>query len=271
MDRVPAWTARLAARARLLRRAFPPSSRALPEGPLCRGGVLSPDLVLAAYSLGLFPWSGEGEPSLRCTPSPRCVLFPENHRLPRRAARAQRALPFQISLDRAFPRVLAGCADRSETWITRDVARCFGALFRLGFVHSVEAWREGELCGGLYGLALGRAFFGESMFHTVPEASRACLAALAALLRLRGAELLDCQQATPHVLAQGAVLLEREDFEERLALALQFREGAGDALSEEYAQSPGAAPLWPFLPWRTRYVWRLGSWVPGEGAQGQGD
>lgn len=204
------------------------------EGIVCQGGKLSVPLLLAAYSRGIFPWYNPGDPVLWWSPNPRCVLLPENYHLPRRAARTLRKARFTITLDAAFEDVLAGCANREETWLSPEMRLAYTALFETGFAHSVEAWQEGRLVGGLYGVALGRAFFGESMFHTVTEASRGCLAALVDLLRLRGVTLLDCQQETAHVMAQGATLLDRVDFEERLARALALDPSSDDALTREY-------------------------------------
>ncbi len=242
---------------------FPDTGRASPEGLLCRGGNLSVPLLLAAYSRGIFPCFSRRDPILWWSPSPRCVLLPENYHLPRRSRRQFKAHPFRITLDQAFGQVISGCADREETWISDDIRAAYTDLFALGFVHSLEAWDGETLAGGLYGLALGRVFYGESMFHRVSGASRACLAALVSLLRLRGMTLLDCQQETEHIMAQGASLLDRKDFEGRLADALRHDPFSEDALTREYGDSPSArAVIWPFLPWRTVYGHDGEGWHP---------
>ncbi|MDO5536599.1 MAG: leucyl/phenylalanyl-tRNA--protein transferase [Desulfovibrionaceae bacterium] len=248
---------------RALADRFPDTSLADRWGLLCHGGDLSMSMLLAAYSRGIFPWFNPDDPLLWWTPDPRCVILPEEYHMPRRSARALRALPLRITMDRAFSQVLNGCSNREKTWLSQDMKDAYLALHRAGFAHSVEAWLDGELVGGLYGLALGRAFYGESMFHTVSEASRACLAALCALLVLRGVTLLDCQQETAHIMAQGGSLLPRDLFERELESALTFDFDEDDALTREYADMPlEREHAWPFLPWRTRYEHADGLWRP---------
>ena len=156
---------------------FPPLETAHPDGFLCLGGDLRPERLLAAYSRGIFPWYEEGLPVLWWSPDPRCVLPLEAFHLPRRSARTLRRRPFALTLDRAFGRVIRSCAAPRAaapgTWIIPEMIAAYERLHALGYAHSVEAWRDGALAGGLYGVALGRAFFGESMFHTEAEASRA--------------------------------------------------------------------------------------------------
>ena len=203
---------------------FPPPHAANGDGLLCAGGDLDPGRLLAAYSRGIFPWYGEGLPLLWWSPDPRCVLPLDAFRLSRRSARALRQHPFELTLDAAFGRIIRACAApraaSDDTWIVRDMIAAYERLHELGYAHSVEAWRDGELAGGLYGVALGRAFFGESMFHHVSEASRAALAGLVTLLRQRDALLLDCQQPTPHIMRMGGKLLSREAFLDELGKAL---------------------------------------------------
>lgn len=195
---------------------FPSPGCCTAEGILCAGGDLLPARLLAAYSRGIFPWYGEDMPLLWWCPDPRCVLPPDAFHLPRRSARALRNHPFELRMDTAFSRVIRACAaprrDSEGTWILPEMIAAYERLHALGYAHSVEAWRDGELLGGLYGVALGRAFFGESMFHLCPEASRAALAGLVAFLRERDFLLLDCQQATPHMLAMGAREIPRKEF-----------------------------------------------------------
>lgn len=232
---------------------FPPLEAARADGLLCAGGDLQPARLLAAYSLGIFPWYEEGLPILWWSPDPRCVLPLEDFCLPSRSARALRRRPFELTLDAAFGEVIRACAglraNGHGTWLTPEMIAAYERLHALGYAHSVEAWREGALVGGLYGVALGRAFFGESMFHRESEASRAALAGLVALLRLRGAVVLDCQQETPHIMRMGGVMLPRAAFRERLA-----REP--DALRREIRAVPWA-------PWKTGYSYSAinGSWI----------
>ncbi len=239
---------------------LPDTGAAHPAGIVFQGGDLSLEMLLACYSRGIFPWFNEDQPKLWWSPNPRCMMEPERYHLPRRAARGIRRAGFAITLDADFPAVLRGCADRPSTWLSEEMQEAYQRLHDVGYAHSVEAWQDGRLVGGLYGVALGRAFFGESMFHIVPEASRACMAALNALLRLRGVTLLDCQQDTPHVLAQGAVMVPRSEFERRLGLALAWDPESPDALTAEYLGHGPMEVMWPWLPWATRYVHENGVW-----------
>lgn len=240
---------------------FPPSEAARADGLLCAGGDLRPERLLAAYSQGIFPWYEEGAPILWWTPDPRCVLPLSDFRLPRRSARALRSHPFELTLDAAFTRVIRACAGPRKaergTWLGPEMIAAYQKLHVLGFAHSVEAWQDGRLVGGLYGVALGRAFFGESMFHVQAEASRAALAGLVALLRLRGALLLDCQQPTPHIMRMGGMLLPRAAFIAQLAHALH------DPQTSEDASSLPRSGAFPWSPWKTGYVYSAsnGSWT----------
>lgn len=225
-------------------------------------------LLLAAYAQGIFPWYNEGQPVLWWSPAPRCVLEPGQYHLSRRSRRYQSKLSFTITMDRDFAGVITACASlRSQggTWITDDVQRAYRQLFEAGFAHSVEAWQDNHLVGGLYGVALGRAFFGESMFHIVSEASRACLGALTSLLRQRGVTLLDCQQRTAHIMAQGGKMFSREQFTCALEDALTLRPDSMDALTLEYTElgTGGLSRSWPFLPWRSHWLYEDGHWKTG--------
>ena len=254
----------------MLQSGFPPCSSECDDMPLCKGGDLSVPMLLAAYGKGIFPWFNEGDPLLWWSPAPRCVLLPERYHLPKRAVRYMKKQQFTFTLDLAFERVITNCARvRDKTWITDDVLKAYCDLFSAGFAHSIECWQAGKLAGGLYGVALGRAFFGESMFHFVPEASRGSLNALISLLRTRGVTILDCQQRTQHIMDQGGVMLEREEFESRLEEALDAYPDSDDALTREYMSLGGrdgwTDPLrdaWPYLPWRTHYHWTEGRWEP---------
>lgn len=197
---------------------FPPVASALaePNGLLAAGGDLSPGRLLAAYRAGIFPWYSRGEPILWWSPDPRTVLFPERLRVSRRLARTLRQGRFEVSYDRDFDAVVAACAapraDAAGTWITPEMRRAYGRLHALGHAHTIEVWRDGQLAGGLYGVVLGRVFFGESMFSAVRDASKVALAHLCARLRRRGFALLDCQVVSGHLLRLGAESLPRERF-----------------------------------------------------------
>lgn len=196
---------------------FPPTEDALAAGLLAFGGDLSPARLLAAYTRGIFPWYSEGEPIAWWTPAPRAVIFPGELRMSRSLKRLLGKTSFQITEDAAFAEVIRGCAgqrpNQEGTWITRELLAAFTELHHLGFAHSVECWQDGEVAGGIYGLALGRVFFGESMFSAVPGASRVALVHLCQRLDALGYKLLDCQMMAPHLARLGARALPREVFE----------------------------------------------------------
>lgn len=196
---------------------FPAPELAEPDGLLAIGGDLSPVRLLIAYSQGIFPWFSEGDPILWWSPSPRLVLFPEEYHLPKRLRRTIDAGTFAVTADTAFAQVVSGCASASGrlelgTWITREMHEAYCRLHELGFAHSIECWREGELAGGLYGVCLDRVFFGESMFTRITDASKVALAALVRQARRLGIALIDCQMTTEHLLRFGARELSREQF-----------------------------------------------------------
>lgn len=186
------------------------------DGPLARGGDLSARTLLAAYSLGFFPWFNEGDPIYWWNPDPRCVLFPDDFHISARSGRKIRNSGFKITLDTAFSEIIRECAaprpEQQQTWITPEMITAYENLFRLGYAHSIETWLNGELVGGLYGIALCKFFFGESMFHRVKEAGRAALAALVKLLEYENFLFMDCQQDSPHMLAMGACVIPRIKF-----------------------------------------------------------
>jgi leucyl/phenylalanyl-tRNA--protein transferase len=202
---------------------FPALEKALrePDGLLAVGGCLSVSRLLNAYRHGIFPWYNAGEPILWWSPDPRLVLFPEQVKVSRSLRKTIRKQKFSVSYDQAFDEVIAGCADIRKgslgTWITRDISRAYKDLFRLGIAHSAEAWHEGKLVGGLYGIALGRVFFGESMFHTMTDASKVAFVTLIEQLDAWGYQLIDCQVHTEHLESLGAVEIDRRDFVELLA------------------------------------------------------
>ena len=192
-------------------------------------GALTPDLLLAAYQSGVFPMADERDDVAWYAPDPRGVLPLDGFHVPKSLARVVRQGRFDVRTDTAFEAVMRACAaptaGREDTWISRDIVRGYTDLHRLGFAHSVECWQDGdagpELVGGLYGVALGGAFFGESMFHTVRDASKVALVHLVRRLRAGGFVLLDTQMTTPHLERFGAVEIPRAEYERRLASALQ--------------------------------------------------
>ncbi len=196
---------------------FPPPELATPEGLLAVGGDLSPRRLLLAYRRGIFPWYVEGEPILWWSPDPRLVLYPGEFHLSRRLARTLRAGRFRLSADEAFPEVIRECGRvRRETgegtWLVPEMIAAYVRLHEAGFAHSFEAWCEGRLAGGLYGVSLGGCFFGESMFRRVSDASKAALAALVGFCLARGIELIDCQVTTGHLQRMGAREIPRRAF-----------------------------------------------------------
>lgn len=206
---------------------FPPTSFALdePNGLLAVGGDLSPNRILDAYHRGIFPWFEEDQPILWWSPDPRTVLFPAEFHLSRSLAKTLRRRQFEIRVDTAFNRVLDECAAPRDlhggTWLIPSMRRAYSELHHRGYAHSVEAWRDGELVGGLYGLALGSVFFGESMFSRESNASKAAFATLVDNLQHWGFELVDCQVASGHLFSLGAREISRSDFESLLNRGLQ--------------------------------------------------
>ncbi|OAI19898.1 leucyl/phenylalanyl-tRNA--protein transferase [Methylomonas koyamae] len=202
--------------------AFPPLHKALkePNGLLAFGGCLSPKRIVNAYRHGAFPWFNPGEPILWWSPDPRLVLFPEHLQVSRSLAKTLRKGRFEVRYDTAFKEVIAACAaprsDSGGTWITDDMCRAYQTLHHLGIAHSCEAWRDGKLAGGLYGLAIGRVFFGESMFHRETDASKVAFVDLVERLSAWGYRLIDCQARSEHLLSLGAEEIPRQRFAELL-------------------------------------------------------
>jgi leucyl/phenylalanyl-tRNA--protein transferase len=203
--------------------ALPPTRFALrePNGLLAVGGALTAEWLLHAYRRGVFPWYSEGQPILWWTPDPRAVLFPAEFRCSRSLAKSLRNRGYELRLDTAFEAVVAGCAAprRSEhgTWITAEMLRSYTDLHARGTAHSLEVWRGDELVGGLYGVAIGRVFFGESMFSRARDASKVALAGLVRECLARGVSLIDCQMATDHLHSMGSRSIPRTRFEALLA------------------------------------------------------
>jgi len=198
--------------------AFPPVSEALtePNGLLAAGGDLTPERLLAAYRRGIFPWYQEGQPILWWSPDPRAILWPDALKVSRSLRRSLKKKRFEFRVDTEFDRVVAACAEPRSysggTWITAEMAEAYGRLHRLGWAHSFETWQDGSLVGGLYGVAIGRVFFGESMFTRVTDASKVALVHAVDLLRSRDTRLIDCQVASAHTRSLGAVDMPRDEF-----------------------------------------------------------
>ena len=192
-----------------------------PNGLLCAGLELSPQLVLAAYERGIFPWYSEGQPVLWWSPDPRMVLRPQDFNLHRSLRKTLKSSYFEIRTDTSFEAVMRACAEprpeQGGTWINEAIIDAYSALHSAGFAHSVETWVDDELVGGLYGIALGKVFFGESMFMRRTDASKIAFSHLVAQLKRWQFELIDCQQKTEHLASLGAAPISRADFLQRLS------------------------------------------------------
>jgi leucyl/phenylalanyl-tRNA--protein transferase len=197
---------------------FPPLESALddPNGLLAAGGTMDGARLLDAYRHGIFPWYSEGQPLLWWSPDPRMVLFTRELRISRSLRKRLKDQRFELRIDSACDRVIAACGGpregQSGTWITPEIRRAYGKLHARGYVHSVETWREGRLVGGLYGVALGRVFFGESMFAHEADASKVALVHLVSHLLSLDVPLIDCQQETEHLASLGARAIPRSRF-----------------------------------------------------------
>jgi leucyl/phenylalanyl-tRNA--protein transferase len=206
---------------------FPPVDTALksPDGLLCAGEDLTPARILEAYRQGIFPWYSDGDPVLWWSPDPRMVLFPDELQVSRSLAKIVRRGSFETRVDTAFTRVMRECAaprnGQSGTWIVPEMIEAYGKLHAQGFAHSVESWQGDELVGGLYGLWLGKVFFGESMFSRTTDASKAALVQLVAIVSAKGARVIDCQQATRHLESLGARPIARKAFSQLLQESIQ--------------------------------------------------
>jgi leucyl/phenylalanyl-tRNA--protein transferase len=203
--------------------AFPPLELALtePNGLLCAGGDLSPQRIVLAYRHGIFPWYSAGEPILWWSPDPRMVLVPSEIKISRSLRRTLRAGNYSIKLDSNFPAIIHACArtrrqGQAGTWITAEMQAAYAKLYELGFAHSVETWVNDKMVGGLYGLSIGKMFYGESMFSHATDASKLAIAHLARYLDAQGFGLIDCQMNTPHLASLGAREIPRSEFITRL-------------------------------------------------------
>ena len=205
---------------------FPPLEAASPEGLLAVGGDLNPDRLLSAYRQGVFPWFSNGQPILWWSPDPRAILYPTNLHISRSLRKNMRTQGFEVTADRAFDRVIEVCAEsrnaREGTWITSGMQQAYCTLHRMGYAHSVETWQNDQLVGGLYGLAIGKAFFGESMFSHVTDASKTALVALAASLTAGGYHFIDCQVVSEHLNSLGAQAVPRYRFSSELKQAVEI-------------------------------------------------
>ena len=211
---------------------FPPPEGASPEGIVAIGGDFKPERLVLAYSQGIFPWPHEGLPLLWFSPDPRFVLKPEDAHVPRSLRKVMKKAKLQVRTDTAFERVIRACGEaprpgQDGTWITEPLVKGYVALHDLGYAHSVETWQDGELVGGLYGVSLGAAFFGESMFARTPDASKVAFATLLANLDLWKFRLVDSQVYTDHVARFGAEEWSRRRYlrELRSTLAAETRRG----------------------------------------------
>ncbi|MGQ0383641.1 MAG: leucyl/phenylalanyl-tRNA--protein transferase [Gammaproteobacteria bacterium] len=207
--------------------AMPPTARALaePNGLLAVGGALTPEWLIHAYRQGVFPWFSAEQPILWWAPDPRAVLVPAEFRASRSLRRSIRGRGYETRIDTAFEAVIAACAGprrgNAGTWITGEMHAAYVALHRQGLAHSIETWRAGELVGGLYGVAIGRVFFGESMFTRETDASKVALARLVTECAARGVPLIDCQMPSPHLASLGSRNLPRAGFERELSRLVQ--------------------------------------------------
>ena len=204
---------------------FPNPREASDEGLLAYGGDLCSSRLLTAYRKGIFPWYSPGDPILWWSPDPRLLLYPEKFYLRKSFRRVLRSGKFRVTFDHAFPNVIRHCASvpregQESTWIVEEIQEAFIRLHKEGFAHSVEVYYEDELVGGLYGIAMGKAFFGESMFSLRADASKVAFKALSDVLGLRGYDFVDCQMQTDHMIGLGAEVVPRDTFLDALKVAL---------------------------------------------------
>ena len=222
---------------------FPDVSLALaePNGLLAIGGDLSPERLLSAYRQGIFPWFNPGEHILWWSPDPRSVMHPDGMKISRSLRKTINKKPFTLTTDLVFEEVVSACqAPRSKqkgTWITPEMKQAYSVLHQLGHAHSVECWKDNELVGGLYGIAIGRVFFGESMFSQIKDASKVALAYLTDKLREWDYELIDCQVQSEHLTQLGAIDIPREEFCNLLG-SLVAQQAASNAWKAKWTADP---------------------------------
>lgn len=212
---------------------FPPLASALrePNGLLAAGGDLSPQRLIAAYTHGIFPWFNPGDPILWWSPDPRMVLFPGELKVSRSLRKTLNKQPFEIHFDTAFQQVMEACAaprdEHGGTWIAPAMIAAYTELHRQGLAHSVESWRDNQLVGGLYGVSLGRMFYGESMFSSVTDASKIAFVHLVKQLEIWGYGMIDCQMKTAHLASLGAREISRAEFSQKLTELVHFPDDTG--------------------------------------------
>ncbi|MFZ1985077.1 MAG: leucyl/phenylalanyl-tRNA--protein transferase [Desulfatitalea sp.] len=211
---------------------FPPVHLATREGLLAVGGDLCFERLLLAYKSGIFPWYSDEEPILWWSPDPRLVLYPEEFQVSKSLAKTIRQGVYRVTMDTAFEQVISACArtrlaNGIGTWITPEMKTAYCRLHERGYAHSVEAWRADQLAGGLYGVSLGRVFFGESMFSAMSNASKVCLVYLVQYLKERCFDLIDCQVTTNHLLSMGAHNIPRDEFITQLHQSVHYPSKVG--------------------------------------------
>ena len=213
--------------------SFPPVEQASPEGLLAIGGDLRAERLLEAYRHGIFPWYNENQPILWWSPDPRTVLFPKNLHISRSLRRSLRPGIFTVTLDTCFHDVMQHCAGprpqypEGGTWITPAMAEAYATLHEQGYAHSIETWQDKQLVGGVYGVAIGGAFFAESMFTKVDDASKVALVFLVRQLHRWGFRIIDCQQSSPHVMRLGAEEIQRRSYIDQVAAAVTLPSRCG--------------------------------------------
>ncbi len=205
---------------------FPDPLEASKEGLVAYGGDLDPNRILSAYKRGIFPWYSKGDPILWWSPDPRLILYPEELKISRSLKKVIKRGEFEIGIDRDFASVIRACKDierpgQEGTWILPEIVEAYEKLHEMGFAHSIEVYQKGELAGGLYGLSMGSAFFGESMFSRVSDASKIALVALCSLAKRLDFDFIDCQIPSDHLKRMGAIEIDRAEFLSRLSVALQ--------------------------------------------------
>ncbi|PCJ47175.1 MAG: leucyl/phenylalanyl-tRNA--protein transferase [Moraxellaceae bacterium] len=202
---------------------FPPTSQALedPNGLLAGGGDLNPETLISAYRRGIFPWFDDDQPILWWSPAPRAIFYPDQFQPSKSLKKVLRKQTFKITMDTVFSEVIVACskprANGDGTWITKDMVNAYIRLHKLGYAHSIEAWSDNLLVGGLYGICLGSVFFGESMFSSQSNASKAAFCYLVGFCKGQNIELIDCQVENPHLTSLGATNISREVFERHLS------------------------------------------------------
>ncbi|MEE8235466.1 MAG: leucyl/phenylalanyl-tRNA--protein transferase [Gammaproteobacteria bacterium] len=225
--------------------SFPDVAKALrdPDGLLAIGGNLTPERIILAYRRGIFPWYDDGQPIMWWSPDPRAVIFPDEFHISRSLRRTLRKGTYSVSIDQCFNEVISQCANsrfETGTWITDDMLAAYRQLHELGHAHSVETWRGDQLVGGMYGIAIGKIFFGESMYSAAPDASKVALARLVHLLQRTGVKLLDCQVVSEHLLTLGMRPVPRKSFIGYL---------------DQYVDCEPVVPVWGQLPAPTTALW----------------